>query len=484
MGIFDSNKNYTITATGLSGEGMGVGRIDSPGNRNHGMKVFVEDMLPGETAKVRITRKEKQFAYAEKTEEIENSASRVTPACEEFSLCGGCQLQHADYSCQLKMKENMVSSCLTRLGRFPKEEIDAAMEPILGASSPWHYRNHVQYPVEYSTTTRSVNIGLYEKKSHRIVEHAQCHLVHPAAEAVREVAQYFFSNLELMDEAQKLRQVVVRVGFGSKEMMVILVSRAPMKFDVDAFREACTDALEKQKIAMQLTGIWSEVRLESTKWKGPQSKWTNLWGAHYIKEILGNRIYRISPDAFFQINSKQAVVLYDKVKEYLRHGGALPRVLLDMYCGTGSIGIYCSDVCHHLIGIEMVEAAVIDARANASANFIDNTEFFCGKAEEFKFGAMLPDAVILDPPRKGCDEKLLKTLIELGPRNIIYVSCNPATLARDLRRLFDMQENAPSQYQIAKICPVDMFPQTTHVETVVLLSRAVTGYFEISEKNS
>ena len=471
MGIFDNNKIYTITASGLSGEGMGVGRIDSPGNKNHGMKVFVEDMLPGETAKVRITRKEKQFAFGEKIEEVEKSASRITPACEEFSLCGGCQLQHADYPSQLKMKESMVSSCLIRLGHFPQKQIEAVMEPILGASDPWHYRNHVQYPVEYSTTTRSVNIGLYEKKSHRIVEHAQCHLVHPAAEAVREVAQYYFSDLERMDEAMKLRQVVVRVGFMSKEMMIILVTRSPMQIDVDAFREKCVEALENQKIAMQLTGIWMEVRQESTKWKGPQSQWTNLWGAHYIKEILGNRIFRISPDAFFQINSKQAVVLYDKVKEYLRYGGALPRVLLDMYCGTGSIGIYCSDVCHHLIGIEMVEAAVIDARANASANFIDNTEFFCGKGDEFKFGAMLPDAVILDPPRKGCDEKLLKTLLQLKPRRMIYVSCNPATLTRDLRRLFDLQDNEPVEYQIVKVCPVDMFPQTTHVETVVLLSR-------------
>lgn len=475
MGIFDSNKTLFARCTGLSSDGVGVARIEDPQARENGMKVFVEDMLPGETARVRITKKEDRMAYAVKEQVCSSSEQRCTPVCPEFLRCGGCQIQHADYSLQLEMKEKMVSSCLIRLGKFPEKEILSCMEPILGAKEPLRYRNHVQYPVEYSLTKRCVNIGLFEKKSHKIVEHETCYLVHPASEVVRKVAQVFFSDLSRMDIAKELRQIAVRIGFQSKEMMIIFVTRKAVEIDAGAFAEECVSALEKAGIGMRLTSIWQQENPDPSKRKDPQARWTNLWGEPYIHEILGNRVFRISPDAFFQVNSKQAVVLYQKVKEYLRFDGVLPRVLLDLYCGTGSIGIFCADACHHLIGIESVESAVIDAKANATDNFIKDTEFFCGKAEEYDFGAMMPDAVVIDPPRKGVDEKLLSQLLKLAPTRIIYVSCNPATLARDLMRFFQMQEEAGVKYGIKKICPVDMFPQTTHVETVVLLSRLTGG---------
>ena len=476
MGIFDSNKVFKGRCVGLSNEGYGVVRIEEPGSEEDGMKVFVADMLPGEKSRIRLTGKEKNVTYGKKTappagKQPVFSSDRVEPACAEFSRCGGCQLQHASYPCQLQMKESMVRSCLVRLGHFPEKEIRDCMEPILGAQDLYYYRNQMQFPVEYSKEKRCVNIGLYERNTHTIVEHKKCYLADPAAEIVRSVAQIFFSDLSRIDEAKALRQVVVRTGMMSKEMMVIFVIKKQVKIDGDAFAEACDTALKNAGNGMRLISIWTEERPSSMKWKNSKGLWTNIWGETTIREFLGNRVFRISPDSFFQVNSKQTVVLYNKIKEYLRLDGALPRMLLDLYCGTGSIGIYCSDACHHMYGIESVESAVIDARNNARSNFIEDTEFFCSKAEDFDFGAMMPDAVIIDPPRKGCDEKLLEKLLELAPARIIYVSCNPATLARDLEKFFSMQQEKGVQYGIKKICPVDMFPQTTHVETVVSLSK-------------
>ncbi|MBR5975363.1 MAG: 23S rRNA (uracil(1939)-C(5))-methyltransferase RlmD [Clostridiales bacterium] len=470
MGIFDSSRAFGARCVGISNEGLGVARIEEQGAKEDGLKVFVEDMLPGERGKIRITKKEKNMTYGEKVSISEPSDNRVTPVCPEFSRCGGCQLQHASYECQLRMKESMVRNCLVRLGRFPEEEIRAFMEPILGAKDQLNYRNQMQYPVEYSREKRCVNIGLFERNSHRIVEHEKCYLADPAAEVVRQVAQKFFSDLSRIDAAKALRQVVVRSGFMSKEMMVIFVIRKQVAIEGDVFAAECAEALRRAHNGTRLISIWTEERPEGVKWKSPKGVWTNIWGETTIREFLENRVFRISPDSFFQINSKQAVVLYGKIKEYLRLDGVLPRLLLDLYCGTGSIGIYCSDACHHMFGIESVESAVIDARNNARANYIEDTEFFCSKAEDFDFGAMMPDAIIVDPPRKGCDEKLLSKILELAPTRIIYVSCNPATLARDLKRFFQLQEESGKKYGIKKICPVDMFPQTTHVETVCLLS--------------
>jgi len=469
MGIFEE-KTYQAKCGGLSNEGQGVARVESDREKENGLKVFVDDLLPGEVAKIRITSREKTLAHGEKVEILSPSPSRVTPVCSEFTRCGGCQLQHADYACQLKMKEDMVRSCLHRIGRIPMEDLKQLMEPIQGAADQFFYRNNVQYPVEYSHAKKSVNIGLYEKKSHKIVEHEKCYLVHPSAEIIRGVAQIYFSDHSRASIARYLRHLIVRIGLFSKEMMVILVCTRPIKLDAEEFVHTCELALSQAQIGMHISSIWTQETKEHTR-KGGSDCWTNVWGKPYIHEFLEHRVFRISPDAFFQVNSKQTITLYSKVKEYLRYDGALPRLLVDLYCGTGSIGIFCSSVCHHLVGIESVESAVIDARANASANYLENAEFFCGKAEDYDFGAMMPNAVVIDPPRKGCDEKLLSQLLALSPQRIVYVSCNPATLARDLKTLFTKSAETHARYSIKKICPVDMFPQTTHVETVVLLAR-------------
>lgn len=471
MGIFDSGRVFTGRCVGVSNEGAGVVRIEEKGAKEDGMKIFVPDMLPGEKARVKITERKNNMTYGVKTASATPSKSRVKPICPEFPRCGGCQLLHASYECQLQMKESMVKNCLVRMGHFPEDAIRACMEAIVPAKDQYYYRNQIQYPVEYSREKRCVNIGLYERSSHKIVEHEKCFLADPAAEIVRKVSQIFFSDLSRIDAAKALRQVVVRTGLMSKEMMVIFVISKQVTIDAEKFVEDCNEALKQGKNGMRLISIWTEERPEGVKWKNPKGVWTNIWGETTIREFLDNRVFRISPDSFFQVNSKQAVVLYNKIKEYLRYDGFLPRVLLDLYCGTGSIGIFCSDACHHLIGIESVESAVIDARNNARSNFIDDTEFIFGKAEDYDFGSMMPDAVVVDPPRKGCDEALLRKLLNLGPTRIIYVSCNPATLARDLQRFFQLQQEKGVKYGIKKICPVDMFPGTTHVETVVLLSK-------------
>lgn len=456
---------------GLANDGLGVARIEDEKAKENGMKVFVEDMLPEERGRVRITRKDSGRTFAEKIETTTPSPFRVQPICPEFSVCGGCQIQHADYSCQLRMKESMVRNCLVRVGGFPDQEVRDCMEPILGAAETTFYRNQMQYPVAYNRDKNCVEIGLNRRGSHKIIEHEKCYLAHPTAEIVRQVAQVFFSSFDRIEQAKALRQIVVRVGTATKEMMIILVIRRAVDIDADAFVLDCARALSQAGKGTRLVSMWTEERPETTKWKNPQGKWTNIWGEPYIHEILENRIFRISPDSFFQVNTRQAVTLYSKVKEYLRMDGVLPRLLLDLYCGTGSIGIFCSDACHHLLGIESVESAIIDARVNAAANFIEDTEFICAKAEDYDFGVMMPDAIIVDPPRKGCEEKLLRKILELAPTRIVYVSCNPATLARDLKALFQLQEKSGTRYGIKKICPVDMFPMTAHVETCVLLSK-------------
>lgn len=471
MGLFDSNKALSARCVGISNEGCGVVRIEEKGAKEEGMKVFVHDMLPGEKGRIRITERKNNMTYGVKAGQTETSKNRCKPMCPEFPRCGGCQIQHATYESQLQMKESMVRNCLVRMGHFPENEIVSCMEHILPCKEQYYYRNQMQYPVEYSREKRCVNIGLYERNSHRIVEHEKCFLADPSAEIIRNVAQIFFSGLDQIEAAKALRQIVVRVGMMSKEMMIIFVVNKPVKINADAFVKAASEALKNAKNGMRIVSIWTEERPSGTKWKNPKGVWTNIWGETTIREILGNRVFRISPDSFFQVNSKQTVVLYDKIKEYLRKDGVLPRMLLDLYCGTGSIGIYCSDACHHMYGIESVESAVIDARNNARSNFIEDTEFFCCRAEDFDFGAMMPDAIIIDPPRKGCDEKLIEKLLELAPTRIIYVSCNPATLARDLQRLFELQQEKGAKYGIKSICPVDMFPNTTHVETIVLLSK-------------
>lgn len=471
MGFSDGKKGFAARCVGLANDGLGVARIEEPDAKENGMKVFVEDMLPEERGRIRITRKENGRTFAEKLETTTPAPSRVTPICPEFSACGGCQIQHADYSCQLRMKESMVRNCLIRVGGFPDNEIRSCMEPIVGAKETTFYRNQMQYPVEYSRDKRCVHIGLNRRGSHKIIEHEKCYLAHPTAEIIRNVAQIFFSDPNRIDQARALRQIVVRVGTVAKEMMIILVIRKQVAIDAEAFAQVCNQALGQAGKGTRLVSMWTEERPETTKWKNPKGTWTNIWGEPYIHEFLENRIFRISPDSFFQVNTKQAVVLYSKVKEYLRMDGGLPRLLLDLYCGTGSIGIFCSDACHHLMGIESVESAVIDARVNASTNFIEDTEFVYGKAEEYDFGVMMPDAIVVDPPRKGCDEKLLKKILTLAPTRIVYVSCNPSTLARDLKTLFNLQEEGKAHYGIKKICPVDMFPMTAHVETVVLLTK-------------
>lgn len=477
----DLRKGLNARCVGLANDGLGVARIEDEKAKENGMKVFVEDMLPEERGRVRITRKESGRTFAEKLETTSPSPYRVEPACPEFGVCGGCQLQHADYACQLRMKEAMVRNCLVRIGGFSEQEVRDCMEPILGANETNFYRNQMQYPVEYNRDKNCVEIGLNRRNSHKIVEHEKCYLAHPTAEIVRKVAQYFFSAPSRLEQARALRQVVVRVGTVAKEMMIIFVIRKQVRIDADDFALACAKALSQAGKGTRLVSMWTEERPETTKWKNPKGVWTNIWGERYIHEFLENRIFRISPESFFQVNTKQAVALYGKVKEYLRMDGALPRLLLDLYCGTGSIGIYCSDACHHLIGIESVESAIIDARVNAATNYIEDTEFICGKAEDYDFGVIMPDAIIVDPPRKGCDEQLLKKILKLAPTRIIYVSCNPATLARDLKTFFQLQETADVHYGIKKICPVDMFPMTAHVETVCLLSnRKADSHIKLS----
>lgn len=445
----------------LSAEGKGV-------VRNNGVVGFVDHLLPGEKAEIEITYAKKDVFYGKIRRLIQSSDDRVKPRCGSFFQCGGCALMHLDYQAQLRYKKEKVRQCLERIGG-----LRVAVDETIGMEDPYCYRNKIQVPVKLSKKGKIVT-GFYKEKSHDIVPIETCEIEDKQADrilsSVRELMKRF--RIAPYDEDRRtgiVRHILIRTSKHYDERMVVLVTT------VDTFpaRGDFIKALKNKN--PEITTIVQNINPRDTNVILGE-KQRILSGKGYIRDLLCGIEFKISPKSFYQVNPVQTEKLYYKAIESAKI--TKEDLVLDAYCGIGTIGLIASKQAKEVIGVEIVKEAVIDARNNAKNNGIDNAHFYEGDAgqfilEQYKNGIHF-DVVIMDPPRKGSDETFLSILLKTTPKRIVYVSCDPATLARDLKQL-------SQKYEVISVIPVDMFPHTFHVETVVLLSRKVPDdYLEVN----
>ncbi|MBQ7883167.1 MAG: 23S rRNA (uracil(1939)-C(5))-methyltransferase RlmD [Phascolarctobacterium sp.] len=441
-----------INITGLGSSGEGVGKFQ-------GFTVFVNGALPTETIKAKVGLVKKSYATAGIVEILQASAERVEPACPVYKECGGCQLQHLSYAGQLQMKEQQVRDTITRIGH-----LDTEVMPVIGCANPWNYRNKMQFPAAMGAEGK-IEIGCYATATHSVVDTEGCLIQKEANNqvllAVRKWMQQF--NITAYDEKTGkglVRHVMSRVGVHSGEVMAVLITSA---YDILCKKEL-VDILKKE-----VPGLVSVVQNINKKPTNiiMGNKTHVIYGKPNIKDSLGALSFNVSAQSFFQVNSEQAEKLYNKALEYAALTGS--ETVVDVYCGTGTISLYMAKHAKKVYGIEIVAPAIEDAKKNAVANGCANAEFILGDAA-VELPALLesgvsPDVVLLDPPRAGCEERVLAAICKVKPERIVYVSCNPASLARDLAYL---EEHG---YKATVVQPIDMFPATTHIENVALIVR-------------
>jgi len=454
--LLEKNQEIELDIVSLGSEGEGIGKTED------GMTVFVTDALPGDKVLAHIVKVKKTYAYAFAARILTPSSFRVEAKCPVAKKCGGCTLQHLDYKEQIKYKQDKVYDCVTRIGGIE----NPPMEEIVGCENPYYYRNKAQFPVGTNKEGKAV-IGFYRKHSHDVVANTSCCIQAKANEAIMACVEEFLNEKKISaynEETKKglVRHVFTRIGFTSREVMVCLV----LNGEKIPFEEELKDRLNKviDNEGLKLTSLCINVNKKDTNViMGQTCK--PIFGNLYIEDYIGSIKYRISPLSFFQVNPEQTRKLYDLAKEYAGLSG--DEIVWDLYCGIGTISLYLSDKAKKVYGVEIVPEAINDAKINASINGIENAEFFVGASEDVADSLPTPDVIVVDPPRKGCDEKLLETIIKVSPKTLVYVSCDPATLARDLKYLYE------NGYRAEKIRPVDQFSHTTHVETVVLLSKGM-----------
>lgn len=450
--IFSKDKTYKVDITGLTHEGQGVGKIE-------GFVVFVDSALPGETVTVNIVKETKSYAVGKIVTVDKPSKNRATPFCPVFDSCGGCSVQHLNYQAQLDFKKDTVVQNIKRIGGLENVRV----LDTIGMPSPFRYRNKVQYPV--SMQDKQVKIGFYENRSHNIIDSTECDIQPEESNVIRALVRDFCKdkNISIYDEKTGeglLRHVMVRKGFTTNELMVVLV--------INGEKLPAGDQLIK-RLTQQYPNIKSIMLNVNTKNTNIILGLRNIciFGQSYISDYIGKYKFNISPLSFFQVNPIQTEVLYGKALEYAQLTGN--EIVFDLYCGIGTISLFLSEKAQKVIGVEVVPEAIEDAKQNAVLNNVINTQFIAGEAElvipKLYAEGIRADVVVVDPPRKGCDEVLLNTLVEMQPKRIVYVSCNPSTLARDMKYLHLYG------FETREVQPVDMFPWTGHVECVVLMSR-------------
>ncbi|HLS06776.1 MAG TPA: 23S rRNA (uracil(1939)-C(5))-methyltransferase RlmD [Bacillota bacterium] len=443
------NEILTLTIEDLTHEGFGVGKVD-------GYPLFIEGALPGERVQIKVVRVNKNFGYGKLLHIEQQSDERI----ESTHECGGCRLQHMSYELELQMKHDQVKNVMQKIAHLDHVPVH---EPIR-MTEPWRYRNKVQMPV--GERNGRLITGFYRPRSHDIIEMtepclAQETLVDGIIETIRDQANALgIRTYNEKSHRGTLRHIIVRVGQKTNEAMVIIVTRTKMLPHTNELIEAIR---EKHP---HVTSIMHNINERRTNVIfGDVTR--NLWGESYIHEQIGDLTFAISARSFFQVNTTQTEILYEKTLEYAKIGAN--DVVVDAYCGTGSISLFLAQQAKKVYGVEIVPEAVSDAKKNARLNDIKNAEFVVGAAEKimpwWKDQGLQPNVIVVDPPRKGCDEKLLQAMIDMAPERIVYVSCNPATLARDLKIL------EVGGFETKEIQPVDMFPRTHHVELVALMSR-------------
>lgn len=447
------NETITLMIEDLTHEGNGVGKVD-------GYPLFIPYALPGEEAIVKVVKVKTNFGYGKLLEVKESSDERVEPPCNVFYQCGGCQLQHMSYAMQLKMKENQVKNVMKKIAHLEHVPV----HPTLGMEDPWRYRNKVQIPV--GEKDGELITGFYRMRSHEIIDDMETCVIQDelndrSVHAVRRIANRL--GIKAYDEKTDrgvLRHIMVRTGRETNETMIVLITRTEKLPHKEEFIRELTETFPHVKsIVHNINNKRTNVIL------GRKTK--VIWGEEYIYDTIGDIRFAISAKSFYQVNPQQTTKLYEKALEYAKIDEN--DVVIDAYCGIGTISLFLAQKAKKVYGVEVVPEAIEDAKINAKLNGITNTEFVVGEAEKvmpkWKEQGMRPDVIVIDPPRKGCDPDFLQAMIEMEPKRIVYVSCNPSTLARDLRILED------GGYSAKEVQPVDMFPQTSHIEAVCRLER-------------
>ncbi len=444
------NQIHTVRIEGYAGGGAGVARIG-------GRVVFVQGALRGERVRALILKVNKHAAYAKVAELIEPSAHRMEPDCPYYPRCGGCVLRHMEYAEEKQLKRERVQETLRRIGGT-----EVKVEEILGADSIFRYRNKSIWPVSPNGA-----VGFYRARTHEVVNAEHCQLVHPAAEAAADALRDWMARFGVpgYDETTGtglVRHLFVRSNAKGESLLCVVANDDTLPFEEElaaALRGACPKAV----------GVLLNTNRERTNVVLGR-EYRTLWGEDRIEDTLCGLTFRLSVPSFYQVNHAQCEKLYAKAAEFAGLTGS--ETLLDLYCGAGTIALSMAHGCARVLGAELVPEAVEDARENAILNGITNAEFFCGDAaataERLAAEGLRPDVVTVDPPRKGLSEEAVRAVAEMAPQRVVYVSCDPATLARDVKRF------AALGYEAARACAVDMFPRADHIETVVLLSRLQT----------
>ena len=459
------NDLVTVAIEDIGVGGEGIGKVD-------GYTLFIKDAIIGDVVEAKIVKAKKNYGYARLMNIVTPSENRVEkPACPMARRCGGCQIQEMKYGAQLAFKEGKVRGNLERIGEVPTELLDKVMQPIVGMEEPFHYRNKAQFPIGTDKEGHIIT-GFYAGRTHSIIPNTDCALGVAVNQKILEIILHFMENnhISAYDEEKHkglVRHVLIRYGFKTDEIMVCLV----MNGEKLPHAEKLVDKLCK---ISGMTSITISVNKAKTNViMGNEIKL--LWGQTYITDYIGNVKYQISPLSFYQINPVQTEKLYGLALDYADLNGN--ETVWDLYCGIGTISLFLAQNAKQVYGVEIVPQAIDDARNNAKINDITNAEFYVGKAEE-----VLPeyyreyqeshggetahaDVIVVDPPRKGCEESLLQTIVDMQPEKVVYVSCDSETLARDVKFL---RENG---YELKKITPVDQFPNTVHVEVVCCLHR-------------
>ena len=496
---YEKNDMVTVTIEDVGMEGEGIGKID-------GFPLFIKDAVVGDTVEAKIIKSKKNYAYARVEKVVTPSPFRVEPPCKSHRQCGGCQIQALSYDRQLAFKQDKVRNNLLRIGGFSEAEVDRVMEPVVGMENPLRYRNKAQYPFGTDRQGNPIT-GFYAGRTHSIIPNTECYL---GREENREILQVILDYMKEYhvnaydEETGKglIRHALIRTGFYTREIMVCLVIN--YKEEKEAARSASEGKntktgrgklatgeahylpeqdklLEKLALINGMTSVSVSINTERTNVIMGKEIHT-IWGSDTITDKIRVRdtgkedmpytgeelTFSISPLSFYQVNPMQTEKLYSLALEYAGLTGK--ESVWDLYCGIGTISLFMALRAKEVYGVEIIPQAIDDARQNAVRNHIANAEFFVGKAEEvlpavYEKEESHPDVIVVDPPRKGCDEKCLDTMLKMAPSRIVYVSCDSATLARDLKLL------CAGGYRLERVRPVDQFAHTVHVETVVLLSK-------------
>ncbi|WP_342425670.1 23S rRNA (uracil(1939)-C(5))-methyltransferase RlmD [Paenibacillus sp. FSL L8-0502] len=461
------NDEAMIDIIGMNHDGEGVGRVE-------GFTLFVPGALPGEKVRVKVLKTKKQYGYAKLLDIAQASPDRIAAPCAIYDQCGGCQIQHMSYEAQLSWKRQHVVDVLERIGKLSVTSDDGTsvdlssvhgvvVHPTLGMSEPWRYRNKAQVPI--GVTEGGLVGGFYARGSHRIVDMNTCLIQDERNDEVvarvKEIGRMLGISAYNEETGRGLlRHVVVKTAFRTGEMMLVLVTNGRDIPHADAWIGSIREHIP------HVASICQNVNTKRTNVIfGDETR--VLWGRDVIYDYIGNVQFAISARSFYQVNPVQTEVLYGKTVEYAGLTGK--ETVIDAYCGIGTISLFLAQHADQVYGVEIVKEAIDDARSNALLNEMRNVKFEVGASEDvipaWKEQGITADVIVVDPPRKGCDPRLLDTILEMKPERVVYVSCNPSTLARDLKILED------GGYKTVEVQPVDMFPHTVHVESVALLVR-------------